>query len=351
MTPLLYSLHSGNLYGTERMALATARGLREEFEIVFFAPEGPFHAEARRLGFETRLFTTPARYLRDLQPYFAEHRLVAAIGTRVLHSAAAACWARIHRSQCANLQVVHGGADEKLSYGRKRWLDCLGVKQVAVSEYVRSRLIANGSRPDRLCVIENFLPDDQIDSYVRRPAVDRPGIRRVAVISRLDPIKRIDLLFDALDLDPSLRALEFSVYGRGSEEEVYRSRALAGYPNIHFEGFCPDIAGRLREADLLLHLCPEEPFGLAILEAMAAAVPVLVPDRGGAGDIVTDGGNGFRFRANDAVALARKLQLLQRTPVEQLRAVVREALRSLRTRYSAACGTAQYRRLIQECWT
>ena len=49
MTPLLYSLHSGNLYGTERMALATALGLRDEFETTFVAPEGPFHAEASRI--------------------------------------------------------------------------------------------------------------------------------------------------------------------------------------------------------------------------------------------------------------------------------------------------------------
>ena len=56
MIPLLYSLHSGNLYGTERMALATAQALGPEFQVVIIAPEGPVHAEAQRLGYQTMVF-------------------------------------------------------------------------------------------------------------------------------------------------------------------------------------------------------------------------------------------------------------------------------------------------------
>ena len=39
--PLVYALHSGNLYGTERMALATLQGLRDRFDPVLLAPPGP----------------------------------------------------------------------------------------------------------------------------------------------------------------------------------------------------------------------------------------------------------------------------------------------------------------------
>ena len=45
-TPLLYMLHSGKLYGTERMALATADGLRGDFNACFFAPAGEALDEA-----------------------------------------------------------------------------------------------------------------------------------------------------------------------------------------------------------------------------------------------------------------------------------------------------------------
>jgi glycosyltransferase involved in cell wall biosynthesis len=349
MTPLLYSLHSGNLYGTERMALATIEALRDEFEPVIIAPAGPVHQEAQRLGIPTVLFTSPARYLRDLRPYFARHKKLVAIGTRVLHTVTTAVLARVYGNDHANLQVVHGGADERLSYGRKRWLDYLDAKQVAVSEYVKERLIANGASSHSIFVIENFLTQDRLETAVKRPPIQASGLRKVAVVSRLDPIKRIDLLMEALELDPSLGDIEFEIYGRGMDEEVLRARALGKHPNVRFLGFRTDVPARLAEADLLLHLCPTEPFGLAILEAMAGGLPVLVPDRGGAGDIVQDGRNGFHFRADDAWALAHKLHYIRQAPIEMMRGVAAEGFRSLRRRFSAECGAEQYRKLIQQC--
>ena len=56
---LLYALHSGKLYGTERMALATANALRDSFDCVMMAPEGPALAESRRVGFEAVAFCRP----------------------------------------------------------------------------------------------------------------------------------------------------------------------------------------------------------------------------------------------------------------------------------------------------
>lgn len=349
MKPLLYSLHSGNLYGTERMALATAAGLRDEFETTFVAPAGPVHAECSRLGFRSILFESTSRYLRDIRPVFAGNTEVAAIGTRVLHTLGCEFWSRIYRVKCANIQVVHGGASEHLSYGRKKWLDRLDAKQVAVSNYVRERMIAHGASARSVTVIENFLTPERVGEARRSLPPGKEGVRKVAIVSRLDPIKRIDLLLDALDLDPSLRTLEFSIYGTGSDEQLLRSRALAKHPNVRFLGFRKDLPRQVAEADLLLHLCPEEPFGLAILEAMAAEVPVLVPDAGGAGAIVEPERNGFHFHANDAWSLAHKLHEIRQTSADVLKGVVCEGLRSLRTRFSAECGVTQYRNLIHQC--
>ena len=349
MKPLIYSLHSGNLYGTERMALATAIGLRDEFETTFVAPAGPVHEECRRLGFPSIVFESKLGYLRDVRRFFAGNREVAAIGTRVLHTMVCELWARLYGRACANIQVVHGGASEELSYGRKKWLDRIDAKQVAVSKYVRERMMAHGASAQSVTVIENFLTQDRVDAAPRRRAYSSAGVERVAIISRVDPIKRIDLLFEAIELEPALRAVEFAIYGTGSEEQLLRARALAKYPNVKFEGYRQDVAEQMAKADLLLHLCPEEPFGLAILEAMAGGVPVLVPDAGGAGSLVEPGRNGFHFRANDAWSLAHQLQVLRQVPAETMREVVAQGLRSLRTRFSQECGIAQYRQLIHEC--
>jgi glycosyltransferase involved in cell wall biosynthesis len=210
-------------------------------------------------------------------------------------------------------------------------------------------MLFHGADPAAISVIENFLTPERVDSSPRRKPFQQSGIRKVVVVSRLDPIKRIDVLLDALDLEPALNDIQFEIYGSGEDEQRLRSRALARNPNVRFLGYHPDIPHRVSQSDLLLHLCPEEPFGLAILEAMAAHVPVLVPNSGGAGAIVEPGVTGFHFEANDAFDLARQLQSLQYAPTEALARTVEAAIRSLRTRFSADCGTAQYRKLIHEC--
>jgi glycosyltransferase involved in cell wall biosynthesis len=352
MKKLLYSLHSGNLYGTERMALATAVGLRDEFETIFIAPPGLVHAEAERQGFRTLLFQNPRRYLADIRPFFAEREPMVAIGTRVLHTMAAELWSRFYGVETANINVVHGGADERLSYGRKRWLNRLGVKQVAVSNYVKERMTAHGADSRSITVIENFLTPENVERAQRRPPFCGQPLSKVVVVSRLDPIKRVDLLLDAIGLFPDLRAFDFEIYGDGSDAELLKARAHASHPNVHFMGFCPNVAERISQADLLLHLCPEEPFGLVILEGMAAGLVSLVPDSGGAGSIVEDGKNGFHFHANDPADLGRKLlSLRQAATVDQLRSIVAQGFLSLRNRFSASSGVAEYRKLIHLCLT
>jgi len=115
---------------------------------------------------------------------------------------------------------------------------------------------------------------------------------------------------------------------------------------VNFRGFVADIPGMLARSDLLVHLCPEEPFGLAVIEAMAAGIPVLVPDRGGAGSLVRDGVDGFRFRADDASALAARLMSLATAPAAALNARVAGAHATLAWRFGEAARIADYRRLL-----
>jgi glycosyltransferase involved in cell wall biosynthesis len=349
MIPLLYSLHSGNLYGTERMALATAQALGPEFQVVIIAPEGPVHAEAQRLGYQTMVFRGAFKHLWAIRRFFAGNSRVITINTRVAHSLAAAVWDFFYHCKSVNLQVVHGGAEERLSYRRKRLLRFFGVEQVAVSKYVRSRLIVNGSDPASIHVIENFLTPERANPALTRGPFTEDGVRRVLIVSRLDPIKRIDLLMDAIDCDPALREIEFRILGSGEDEVRLRQRAEKDYPNVHFLGF-RSTPEEMAASDLLLHLCPEEPFGLAILEAMAAHLPILVPDQGGASSIVVPEISGMHFRSNDAHSLALLLRYFQTAGAGRLNQLSAAAVRRLEENYSAEYGAKQYRKLIEECW-
>lgn len=346
--PLLYMLHSGNLYGTERMALATAEGLSDKFECVILSPDGPVQAEATRIGLKAQSFSSAFELAQLIRPTFAKSKNLAVIATGVAHSLAAISLNAVYRRRMAHLHVVHGGTDERLSYGRKQLLNRSSALLVAVSSFVKERLIANGSCEKKIHVIENFLPNSRVSDCLRRASFSLGGVRKIVVISRIDPIKRVDLLLTAMDHEPLLSNLQIRVLGTGWELESLRARAGRTHPNITFAGFTADVEKELADADLLVHMCPAEPFGLAILEAMAANVPVVVPDRGGAGSLVSDGVSGFRFRADDAASLSEKLLQIGRSPAAGLNRIVENARLLLGTRFAATARINDYCSLLEE---
>ena len=343
---VVYALHSGNLYGTERMALATMEGLRDDFDLTLLTPSGPVVDEAARLGIPVVTFRGSVQFAARLAGLLARVDRVAFFATGVSHSLLFIALNAVVRRPARHLHLVHGGTDERLSYGRKKSLNGRAVTLVAVSDFVRTRLIAHGAAARQVVVIENFLPDSQIASAPRRAAFRGGGIRDVVVVSRVDPIKRVDLLLDALDRHPQLGALSYAVYGTGWDFETLRGRAARDHPSVRFLGFSDCIPEVLSRSDLLLHLCPEEPFGLAMLEAMAARIPVIVPDQGGAAGLVEPEVSGWRFRANDPDDLATVLQHVAARPENALNRVVAAADERLRTRYSSSARLPDYRELV-----
>jgi glycosyltransferase involved in cell wall biosynthesis len=346
--PLLYTLHSGNLYGTERMALATIQALGGGFAPVIFAPPGPVHGEAARLGMPSAAFDSDRAFLPIARATLSGHSRVVVFSTRVVHSLMVCALNTLYRRRVAHIQMVHGGADEAISYGKKRRLNMLPVTMVAVSAFVRDRLLAHRVNPRRIRVIENFLTDERVDSAPRRAPFTAGGTPNAIVISRLDPIKRIDLLLHALEAHPELSRFRIRIFGRGDDEQALKDRASRSALNVVFEGFSTGVDRALAESDLLIHLCAEEPFGLAVLEAMAARVPVVVPDSGGAGSLVEAGKTGFRFRAGDSQSLAACLAGVAAASPEDLNRVTANASHALATRFSQRERGLEYHALIEE---
>ncbi len=345
--PLVYALHSGNLYGTERMALYTAAGLSDSFETTLLAPPGLLHAEAARMGFESRAFSSAGQFARELRRRLSQAPRLAFLATGVVHSLACLGWNLAYRRRIAHLHLVHGGAEERLSYGRKRLLNRWPVRFIAVSKFVRERLAANGVRRKQITVIENFMTARAVAISPARGDFATGGIHRIAVVSRLDPGKRVDVLLQALEENPDLRRIEVNVFGTGWDSQALQDRAAHSKLNVNFEGFRSNAGERLAEADLLVHLCPAEPFGLAVLEAMAARIPVLVPDTGGAASLIEPEHSGFRFEANNPQSLAQAIRRIDGLNPAVLNDIVRNASRLLATRFSERERIADYRRLLQ----
>ena len=346
LIPCIYVLHSGKLYGTERMTIKTATGISNKFLSVILSPSGSISAEASDRGIISKCFDNSWDLICYLKFYLLHHQKLVFVTTSVPQSFLLMLCNYFYRRQIVHLHMVHGGTKEYLSYGRKSLLNNLPVKLIAVSNYVRERLEAYRVRPQQIEVIENFLLQSEIETIPKRQVFQKSGITQVIIVSRLDPIKRIDLLFDALDSFPELNCLDFNIFGFGTDLEKLKAKVGEKYQQVAFHGFSTQIWQAMANSDLLLHLCPIEPFGLAILEAMAIGLPVLVPNRGGTKILVEDGQSGFQFNADDRTDLARCLLWLQQTSPELLNYVVKNARSLLYEKYSEKRAIEAYLQLF-----
>jgi alpha-1,6-mannosyltransferase len=149
---------------------------------------------------------------------------------------------------------------------------------------------------------------------------DRTAI--VVGVGRFAIEKRWDVVIDAfLRVRARGRDAILVLFGDGPERERMMARARGeSMPapshgpsfaaDIVFPGFSKDRAGlarNLASADVLLHGCPFETFGLSIAEAMSCGLPAVVPDDGGAAEM-HDPDSGERYAAGDTEACAEALE-------------------------------------------
>jgi len=346
MIPLIYVLKNQKIGETEQIALATLNGLKDEFVPYIFAPDGAIVKEAKRLGFNVQTISGTADFMVKFWRLLAENEELSFVSADYKISYSAILLNFLLRRKMIHLHIVEEEI-AKADFSKRSSLNKYDVTLVAESRMVREKLIAGGARNDRIRVVEHFLPENFQDSSQRRSEFKADGVKKVIVVSRIEADKRIELLFEAVKSNKTLQSLEFKVYGTGSRLENLKTRAEIECPNIKFEGLGENIPQKLTDADLYLHLNPDESTNLTILGAMAADVPVLVPDIGDE-TIITHNINGFCFNADDAGSLAERLSELSKVSFEYLNAVAKGGRCLLKIRFSAETGIERFRRLVNE---
>jgi glycosyltransferase involved in cell wall biosynthesis len=87
---------------------------------------------------------------------------------------------------------------------------------------------------------------------------------------------------------------------------------------VGFTGFVDDVASAIRALDIVVHASTEpEPFGLAIIEAMACGKPVVVSDTGGAAEVVQLCGGAILHPPGDSTVLSACIERLVCDPSER----------------------------------
>jgi len=192
----------------------------------------------------------------------------------------------------------------------------------------------HGVRASKLVVLHNCVDLHRFSA--QQPAAEDMG--RNAEVLRFCAVgtlgrgvnKRVDVLIRGLAVARSDGAnAELVVCGDGNQKEELEALAasLDLGPYVRFLGTRSDVAQILRGCDVFCHAAPFEPFGIVAIEAMAATLPIIVPDAGGIRETVIEGQTGLLYPALDHVSLGRAMAKLAAD--SQLRRRMGEAGREL----------------------
>lgn len=214
------------------------------------------------------------------------------------------------------LQV--GRAVRPVVRGMNRWFDRTYDAVVVTSRYAADEF-------DALDIATELVPlgVDLERFHPGRATPDDDGVLGLVYAGRLSHEKYPQLaVATAVELHRRGVPVRMDLYGTGPDEA--KLRAIADDAPVHFHGFVgsrDDLALRFAQADLSLSVCPEETFGLAVLEALASGTPVLTADRGGARELVDE--TSGAWGAPDPSSLADAVQALLPRLGPELRAGAR----------------------------
>jgi glycosyltransferase involved in cell wall biosynthesis len=178
-----------------------------------------------------------------------------------------------------------------------------------------------GLPADKLVVIPNGI---SLDGF---SAVDQAGARRsfnfprddqiIGTVSRAERVKGLDVLLDAFKiLHANMPELLLAIAGDGPELPGLKDQAQQSGlgKNVHFLGEVKDIPKFLAALDVFALSSYHEGMPNAVLEAMAAGLPVAATAAGGTLEVITDQVTGFLVPPGDRPGLARVLTILLDDP-------------------------------------
>jgi hypothetical protein len=183
---------------------------------------------------------------------------------------------------------------------RSRWKYRRAARYIAVSEFVKSVLVAGGVPEEKVAVVYDGVPllEAAADASPEPSAVRRA----LAPANSADPRKGAALALEAARL--ACVPLEFM----------------------------DDLERDLRQASLFVNITYSEGLGSAALLAMSAALPVVASDIGGLREVIRHGVDGLLVE-NSAAAIAAAIRELVERP-DFARQLGQEARRTVEARFT-----------------
>lgn len=320
--------------GTESNAVRTAEALDPaEVKLTVFAmrPDGPMRERYAEAGVPV-VGTPPVDTLVSVhttRQILRFARLLRRSGAEVVHCHDTYTnWFAGLAARAAGLPLLTskrwiGGQRRHLLLSRIAYR--LSTRVLANSGGVAQTLVKTDGVPEeRVVVVPNFVEDaafalPSADEMARRRAAWGIGAGGPVIgsVARLRPEKGQEtLLRAAARLVDRWPALEVVLVGDGPQESMLRALAseLGLTSRVHFTGHQPNRPNPHALFDVSVLASDHEGFPNTIVEAMAAARPVVASDVGGVPDAVRDQETGLLTPPRDPRAVAGALARLLERP-------------------------------------
>jgi glycosyltransferase involved in cell wall biosynthesis len=193
---------------------------------------------------------------------------------------------------------------------------------IAISSQIRAQLIERGVAESRIREIPNAVDTEKfrpvtLDEKRRlRARLGLPHGKTLLIFSgRLSRAKGLPMLIEAWpELVRRYPDLHLAIVGSGklsfddcenSIRDFVRARELSD--SVTFAGESDRVYEFLQASDLFIFPTEYEGFSLALVEALACAMPVVVTAVGAAPDLIRHGENGYLFEPKDPAAMRAAL--------------------------------------------
>jgi len=321
----MFSLHvdtARTWRGGQNQVLLTVNGLRAvgQRAALVAHPDGELR---RRAAEGLELIPVAPRTEMDLSAAWKFSRLVKRLAPDVIHAhdphgvAMASLALSLSSSSAAKggrlpVLVASRRVDFHLkgnsfSRWKYRQVDCF----LAASEAIRKMLVADGVDASRTITIHEGIDVDHVRAA---PAVNvheafflPHGAPVVGNVAALVPHKGQRYLIDAAHrVVQQMPDVRFVILGEGELRDHLEKQVHEHHLEKHvfLPGFRIDVLGCIKAFDLFVMSSVTEGLGTSLLDAMAAARPIVATTAGGIPEIVDDGATGLLVPPRDPRALA-----------------------------------------------
>lgn len=237
------------------------------------------------------------------------------------NSAAACQWMNVvarhtHTPLVTHLHSHHPLRD-RLSLGLH-----FSPKLVTVSDAIGQNLLLDGYEKKNMTIIPNGINTKKLNAQKSTLLREQLNIDKSAFVlatsGSLIYRKGIDLIIESLHkLDAAMLNIHLIIIGDGEERAALELQAkqVNLQNNIHFLGEQCNVVGLLKsDVNAYINGAREEAFGLALVEASLAQLPVIAPMVGGIPEVISHYETGLLTQVNDSDSFAKAIMVLIKNP-------------------------------------